>query len=103
MTIKDNSKLPEVSQPSFSVWDRIADKYPRAFGCENQVAIHIDYTYTLGCPFTPPSDLLRILQSPSHTINFVELCVTIEILNTQVFEIIKLLKSMTNHIFKRDL
>ena len=98
MTIKVNCKLPQGEETSgVSVWDPLANRYPRAFSYENQVAIKLDYAYRLGCPFTPPADFIRILQSPSHTINFVEVSVTIEILNTQVFQVIKLLRSISNH------
>ena len=89
--------LEEAVPSGVSIWDSLANRYPRTFGCENQVAINLNYAYTLGCPFTPPADFIRILQSPSHTINFVEVSVTIEILNTQVFQVIKLLRSISNH------
>ena len=54
MTIKVNCKLPIGAQKRESIWDRLPDRYPRAFAFENKVEIRLDYAYEFGFPFTPP-------------------------------------------------
>lgn len=61
------------------------------------MTLYLDYTYALGYPFTVPADFVRILQSPSHAINFVEVSVAIKTLSSQVFHVIKLLKGISRH------
>ena len=40
---------------------------------------------------------MRILQSPSHAINIVEVSVAIKVLSSQVFRVINLLKDILRH------
>lgn len=79
-TIRVNCKLPLGAQTRDSIWDNLANRYPRTFGYKNKVEIHLDYAYELGYPFTPPSDLVRILHSPRSSINFEKVSVGLKIL-----------------------
>ena len=88
ITINLNCRLPQGARPRASIWDPIASRWPRAFASENEVTLHLDYAYALGYPFTVPADFMRILQSPSHAINIVEVSVAIKTLSSQVFHVI---------------
>ena len=59
--------------------------------------IQIAYAYAIGYQFSQIPDFIRVSQSPNQNFSFVDVYVDLKTQKLKVFEIVKLLNSISSH------